>query len=136
MKKYFLEELKNVALQLVIGMGMVMGSVVIIALLFVYPILLIPTIILGVLYGVWISAMEKYKCQREADKKCVSDLYCEIHHIAVIYKDAHIVGFNAFKEAFNEYCKNYPKDKETIEVFANHYQELKRMFKSLGVEVD
>ena len=136
MKKYFLEEFKNVTLQTAVGMGVIMGIVAVIALLFVYPILLIPTMVLGALCGIWLNAMEKYECQREADKKCVSDLYCEIYHIAVIYKDVHIVGFNVFKEAFNEYCKNYPKDKETIEVFANHYQDLKRMFKSLGVEVE
>lgn len=136
MKKYFLEELKNVALQTAVGMGVIMGIVAVIALLFVCPILLIPTIILGALSVIWLNAMEKYECQREADKKYISDLYCEIHHIAVIYKDVHIVGFRTFKKAFNEYCENYPKDKETIEVFANHYQDLKRMFKSLGVEVE
>ena len=136
MIKYFLEELKNVTLQTGVGMSVIMGVGAVIALLFVCPILLIPTMVLGALCGIWLNAMEKYECQREADKKCVSDLYCEIHHIAVIYKDVHIVGFRAFKEAFNEYCKNYPKDKETIEVFANHYQDLKRMFKSLGVEVE
>ena len=132
MKKYFLEEFKKIALRMII----IMGIITIIAWLIVYPVLLIPAVLISILYGAWISARQEYEYQREADKKYISDLYIQIYRIAVTYKDAQMIGFNAFKKAFNEYCQNYPKDKETIELFTNHYQELKRMFKSLNVEVE
>lgn len=136
MKKYFLEEIKNFTLQIISFIALSASVIVFIALLANYPILLLPSLLLGLLYGLWQSAKRKYQYNREVDRKYVSNLFSEVYHIAVIYKQVEKNGFNLFKKSFQEYCKKYPEDKETIETFTEYYQDLKKIFKSLKVEVE